>query len=182
MNIRHTIFAAGLGIAVLLAPTSSASGAPPSHETESGTDPAFVVKNFCGVTGLEVTFVNTVTVDRVIKRGDQGPEYYIEHFTISSTHTGPNGVVTTYSERSISKDLKLSVDPVTGYLIIDQLATGNATLYGPDGRAIARNPGQVRFHIVYDPATDTEISFEQTKGSTGRSDDFCAVEVPLFTA
>ena len=101
---------------------------------------------------------------------------------ISATHTGPNGVTTTYAERSLSKDLKLSLDPVTGYLSIDNLATGNATLYGPDKQAIARNPGQVRFHIVYDPATDTDISFEQTKGSTGRSDDFCAVEVPLFLA
>lgn len=67
-------------------------------------------------------------------------------------------------------------------MTIDTLATGNATLYGPDGKAIARNPGQVRFHIVYDVVNDVEVSFEQTKGSTGRTDDFCAVEVPLFSA
>jgi hypothetical protein len=183
MSIRRMLAAAAaLGVAVVFAPTSPASAAPPIHVTESGTDPAFVVEDFCGVTGLDVTFVDTVTVETLIKKGDRGPEYYIQHFTISSTHTGPNGVVTTYTERSISKDLKLSLDPVTGFLTIDTLATGNATLYGPDGTAIARNPGQVRFHVVYDPATDTDISFEQTKGSTGRSDDFCAVEVPLFTA
>jgi hypothetical protein len=173
---------AALGVAVVFAPTSPASAAPPIHETETIVDDAFVVEDFCGVTDLDVTFVNTVTIDRVIKKGAQGPEYFMEHFTISSTHTGPNDVTTTYTERSISKDLKLSFDEATGLLTIDTLATGNSTLYGPDGRAIARNPGQVRFHIVYDVVNDVEVSFEQTKGSTGRSDDFCAVEVPLFLA
>ena len=182
MSIRRTLAAAAaLGLAVLLAPTSPASAAPPIHETESGTD-IFVVEDFCGVTDLDVSFVQTFTIDRVIKKGAKGPEYFIEHFTISSTHTGPNDVSTTYTERSISKDLKLSYDEKTGLLTIDTLATGNATLYGPDGKAIARNPGQVRFHIVYDVVNDVDVSFEQTKGSTGRTDDFCAVEVPLFSA
>ena len=183
MSIRLTLAAAAtLGLAVAFAPMSPTSAAPPIHETESFTDPAFVVEDFCGVTGLDVTFVNTLTIDRVIKKGDRGPAYYIEHFTISSTHTGPNDVTTTYTERSLSKDLKLSFDEATGLLTIDTLATGNSTLYGPDGKAIARNPGQVRFHIVYDVVNDVEVSFEQTKGSTGRSDDFCAIEVALFSA
>ena len=182
MSIRLTLAAAAtLGLAVVLAPISPTSAAPPIHETESFTDPAFVVEDFCDVTGLDVTFVNTLTIDRVIKKGDRGPAYYIEHFTISSTHTA-NGVTTTYTERSLSKDLQLSYDPETHLLTIDTLATGNSTLYGPDGKAIARNPGQVRFHIVYNVVTDVEVSFEQTKESTGRSDDFCAVEVPLFSA
>jgi hypothetical protein len=174
--------AAALGVAVVFTPTSPASAAPPIHVTESFTDPAFVVEDFCGVTDLDVTFVNTFTIDTLIKKGDLGPAYYTQHFTISSTHTGPNDVTTTYTERSLSKDLKLSFDPETDLLTIDTLATGNATLYGPDGSAIARNPGQVRFHIVVNVVTEEEVSFEQTKGSTGRSDDFCAVEVPLFTA
>ncbi|MEO6509608.1 MAG: hypothetical protein ABIO16_01370 [Nocardioides sp.] len=181
MNPRHILAAAAtLGVA-LLSVIAPATAAPPIHETETGTD-VFVVEDFCGVTDLDVSFVQTFTIDRVIKKGAKGPEYYIEHFTISSVHTGPNGVSTTYTERSISKDLKLSFDAATGLLTIDTLATGNAVLYGPDGKAIARNPGQVRFHVVYDVVNDVEVSFEQTKGSTGRSDDFCAVEVPLYTA
>ena len=183
MTIRRTFaVVAGLGLAVTLSLAPPASAAPPIHETETGTDGPFVVEDFCGVADLDVTFVTTFTVDRVIKKGAKGPEYFLEHFTISSTHAGPNGVTTTYTERSISKDLKLSFDEETGLLTIDTLATGNATLYGPDGRAIGRNPGQVRFHIVYDVVNDVEVSFEQTKGSTGRSDDFCALEVPLFQA
>ena len=50
---------------------------------------------------------------------------------------------------------------------------GNRTL-GNDGHLIARNSGQVRFEIVYDSATDTEISNELVFGSTGTNDDFCA--------
>ena len=68
------------------------------------------------------------------------------------------------------------------------LSTGNATISGEDGKAIGRNPGQVRFLLVVDhggtpadPSDDTAISFEQVKGSTGRSDDFCEVVVPALT-
>ena len=181
MNARLAVFAAAAVAVASVSFASPASAAPPIHKTESGTD-LFTVEDFCGVTGLDVGFEQTFTIDRVIKKAAQGPEYFIEHFTIASTHTGPNGVSTTYTERSISKDLKLTFDEATGLLTIDTLATGAATLYGPDGTAIARNPGQVRFHIVYDVVNDVEVSFEQTKGSTGRTDDFCAVEVPLFSA
>ena len=50
------------------------------------------------------------------------------------------------------------------------------------------NPGQVRSRVVVDthgtpsdPDDDVELSFEQIKGSTGRTDDFCADVVPALT-
>ena len=56
-----------------------------------------------------------------------------------------------------------------------------------DGKAIGRNPGQVRFQLLVDhggtpsdPSDDTEISFEQVE-STGRTDDFCEVVVPALS-
>ena len=83
-------------------------------------------------------------------------------------------------QRVLVKDLKIT--KVGNIVTILQLATGFGTTYGPDGRVIARNPGQCRFRIVFDdngtPADDsddTEISFDRVKGSTGRTDDFCAV-------
>ena len=61
-------------------------------------------------------------------------------------------------------------------------------LYGPDGKAIARNPGQTRFRIVVDhggtpndPEDDTELSFEVARDSTGRNDDFCEAAVGALT-
>jgi hypothetical protein len=72
-----------------------------------------------------------------------------------------------------------------GTLTILVLATGNDVLYGPDGKAIARNPGQIRFEVLIDhggtptdPLDDEFVAdLGVVKGSTGRSDDFCAASV-----
>jgi hypothetical protein len=68
------------------------------------------------------------------------------------------------------------------------LATGNFTLSDADGRAIARNPGQVRFEALVDhggtpgdPSDDVELDFTQIRESTGRSDDFCEAAVPALS-
>ena len=86
----------------------------------------------------------------------------------------------------IDKDLRVT-DNGDGTLTILILSTGNAVIYNSDGKAIGRNPGQVRFELLVDhggtpsdPSDDTEISFEQVKGSTGRTDDFCEVVVPAL--
>ena len=76
-----------------------------------------------------------------------------------------------------------------GTLTILVLATGNAVLYGPDGKAIARNPGQTRFEILLDDGgTPNDPSDDEflgrlgvAKESTGRSDDFCEAAVPALT-
>jgi hypothetical protein len=60
--------------------------------------------------------------------------------------------------------------------------------YGPNGKALARNPGQVRFEILIDnagtpsdPSDDEFVEFlGLVKESTGRTDDFCAVVVPVL--
>lgn len=59
--------------------------------------------------------------------------------------------------------------------------------HGPNGKAIARDPGQVRFRFVIDdngtpsnPDDDFEVSSELIKGSTGRSDDYCDAIVPFM--
>jgi len=64
-------------------------------------------------------------------------------------------------------------NPMSPALRVALLTGGNRTL-GNDGHLIAKNSGQVRFEIVYDPATDTELSNELVFGSTGTNDDFCA--------
>jgi hypothetical protein len=76
-----------------------------------------------------------------------------------------------------------------GTLTILILATGNDVLYGEDGKAIARNPGQIRFEILVDHGgTPTDPSDDEfladlglVKGSTGRSDDFCEAAVPALS-
>jgi hypothetical protein len=75
-----------------------------------------------------------------------------------------------------------------GTLTILALATGNDVFYGPDGKAIGRNPGQIRFEILVDhggtptdPSDDVELDFRLVRESTGRSDDFCEVAVPALS-
>jgi hypothetical protein len=62
-------------------------------------------------------------------------------------------------------------------------------LYGEDGKAIARNPGQARVEILVDhvgtPADPSDDEFLEflgvVKESTGRTDDFCEAAVPALT-
>ena len=97
-----------------------------------------------------------------------------------------NGKSVTSSAKFIDKDLRVT-DNGDGTLTLLILTTGNAVLYGPDGKVIARNPGQERVEIlVSDGGTPTDPSDDEfleflgvVKESTGRSDDFCAAAVPL---
>lgn len=60
---------------------------------------------------------------------------------------------------------------------------------GEDGKALGRDPGQIRFKILIDtagtpsdPSDDEFLAFlGVVKGSTGRSDDFCATAVPALS-
>ena len=86
------------------------------------------------------------------------------------------------------RDLRVT-DNGDGTLTILVLATGNAVLYGMDGKAIARDPGQVRFELLVDhngtpsdPTDDEILAFlGLVKESTGRSDDFCAAAVAALS-
>ena len=53
-----------------------------------------------------------------------------------------NGTTLTSTARVIEKDLRIT-DSGNGTVTVLIQATGNATLYGANGKAIARNPGQV---------------------------------------
>jgi len=108
-----------------------------------------------------------------------GPlDYYASIGTVVETHTA-NGVTTTYVERTLDKDLHVVETATT--IEVTVVATGNATLYGPSGKAIARNPGQIRYLLTFDRTTGNEIGFEPILGSTGRMDDFCAAQVALLS-
>jgi hypothetical protein len=56
--------------------------------------------------------------------------------------------VTDFS-KTLEKDLRIT-DNGDGTLTILVLATGNAVVYDENGKAIARNPGQVRFELLID--------------------------------
>ena len=147
------------------------------------------VENFCGEEGLTVEFV-THTVGRfhVVSHGRNQLPYFGANLKITEVVTNVengNSVMSTATTRD--KDQRVT-DNGNGTFTILVLATGNAVLYGPDGKAIARNPGQVRFEILIDnngtptnPDDDEFLEFlGEVKGSTGRSDDFCEAAVPIL--
>jgi hypothetical protein len=156
----------------------------PFHE--EGT---FVEPNFCEVAGLSVN--GAFVVDgrfQVMTRGEAGLVYFMEHLTATSvlTNSATNKAVTVVS-KVLNKDLRVT-DNGDGTLTVLFMATGNDVIYGANGKAIGRNPGQIRIEFLIDhkgtpldPFDDEVISEEVVKESTGRSDDFCDVVVPAIT-
>ena len=150
-----------------------------------------VVEDFCGEPGLTVRFDRVV--DGRFQGGARGPDgliYFAEHVAFTSVITNlDSGNMVTDKGRVLTKDHSV-VDNGDGTLTIEVLATGPFTLYGPNGKAIARDPGQVRFAFLIDhngtptdPTDDIELEFlGVTKESTGRSDDVCAAAVAALTA
>ena len=156
------------------------------HEEESD----ILLEDFCGVSGLNVNLSFVLDVDvHVVPHGKDQLDYFLQHGTRTDEFTNlANGKTITSVGNVIEKD-KLVTDNGDGTLTILILATGNATLYGTDGKAVARNPGQVRFEILVDhggtptdPSDDVFLAdLGVVKESTGRSDDFCGAAVPALS-
>lgn len=175
--------------AVVLAGATAASATQlvrePIHEEET-----FVIENFCDVDGLTVedVFVFDGRV-QAVPHGRDRLAYFLERGKVTQVFTNlANDKSITSVARFIEKDLRVT-DNGDGTLTILVLSTGNGVLYGADGKAIARNPGQVRFEILVDHAgTPTEPSDDEfladlgeVKSSTGRTDDFCEAAVPALS-
>jgi hypothetical protein len=182
-----TILALGAAAAVMLAAGASAGQifSETFHEEDT-----LVLNDFCDVPGLtvELAFVVDGRV-HAVPHGPDGLPHFGVHFVRTDVFTNlANDKSVTGVLNEIDKDLRVT-DNGDGTLTIIVLATGNFVLYGEDGKAIARDPGQTRFEILIDhggtptdPSDDEFLAFlGVVKGSTGRSDDFCAAAVPALT-
>lgn len=163
--------------------------AAPSSIGKAGSGQAFtfrfhdegadLIDDFCGASGLTVqhTFALDMFVD-IVPHGPNNFDYYLQHGVWTDTYTS-NGKMVTAIANVTEKDQYIT-DNGDGTATIVILATGNATAYGPNGKAIARNPGQTRFVIYID--ADGNLTFGNVvKDSTGRNDDFCSAAVPALT-
>ncbi len=139
------------------------------------------VRDFC-VDGLTVRLDTTVDGRFLVRsQGADQLAYYQEHVKVRQVITNvATREFVTEVDTVLDKDHRVTNNG-DGTLTVTVMATGNGTLYGSDGKAIARNPGQVRFKILLDhggtpgdPSDDEFLEFLGTvKGSTGRTDDFC---------
>jgi hypothetical protein len=181
------LLALGATAAVMLATAASAKQV--FRETIHEED-TLVLNDFCDVPGLTVE--NAFVLDLRVQAVPHGPNrlaYFLQHGTQTDVFTNlANDKSITGVVKVLEKDLRVT-DNGDGTLTVLVLATGNAVLYGENGKAIARNPGQIRFELLVDhggtPAdpSDDEILADLgvVKGSTGRSDDFCEAAVPALS-
>jgi hypothetical protein len=186
MRSRLLPLVALAGLAAPVVGVSPASAAPPVFDEETVS---FVnhIDDYCGVSGLSVVAAGTFHDSLKIRTTRSGVEYFLEHISVDQVVTGvATGVSVRIKTAYLSKDLKIT-DNGDGTTTIISLLTGPSSVYGPDGKAIARDPGQSRFKTVIsdagtpnDPTDDFEVSFERIKGSTGRTDDYCAAIVPVI--
>jgi hypothetical protein len=173
------------GLATVAA--SATAVAKPLDRGEFHNEFSGVAEDFCGVEGLNVAFLSVV--DGRFRANTHGPDglvYFDEHLDVTNTLRA-NGNTVVEHNRLINKDLHVT-DNGDGTLTVTLLATGNSTISDASGKAIGRNPGQVRIEFVVDhngtpdfPPDDILLSETVVKGSTGRSDDFCEVVVPALT-
>jgi hypothetical protein len=168
---------------------ADAASADRSFHERFQVEDSFEFENLCGVDGLHVLeeWVTDVRVTEV-RRGRDAVPYHAEHFTERAVFTNlDNGQSVTAVRRSTVKDLKV-IDNGNGTLTILLMGTGTETIFGADGKAIFRNPGQSRLELLFDHggtptdlSDDVFISGEVVKASTGRNDDFCGAIVPALT-
>ena len=174
--------------AIALAATATAAGGQLFRESIDDVD-INVEEDFCGIDGLTVEFAShAVGTVHAVPHGRNSLPYFGFNLKVSDVVTNlANGNVVTGFSTIRDKDQRVT-DNGDGTLTVLVLATGNSTLYGPDGKAIARNPGQIRFEFLVDhggtpadPSDDVELGFlRDVKGSTGRNDDYCAAAVPVL--
>jgi hypothetical protein len=187
MRVSRMLAAAGLAAAASLSLATAAS-AQPIREGGVFVE-TVIIDDFCDVPDLTVQLDSTVNARFMLNpHGPDGLFYVLEHFKLTNVFTNvANGNAVTEEVTTLSKGLHVT-DNGDGTLTVLVLATGNAVVYGPDGKAIARNPGQVRFEILIgdggtpsDPSDDEELEFLcVVKESTGRTDDFCEAVVPVL--
>lgn len=115
------------------------------------------------------------------------PPYWMSTVRATSVYTNlATGKTLTEYLTLVDKDLQIT-DNGDGTLTILVLGTGGLRVYGPDGKLLLLDPGQVRYEVLIDhggtpddPYDDEFLEFLGiVKGSTGRSDlfgtDFCEV-------
>ncbi|GAA1055269.1 hypothetical protein GCM10017608_30920 [Agromyces luteolus] len=144
-------------------------------------------ENFCdaGIV-VEIEAVQEVRFLFNTRKPGTAP-YWIANAWETIVYSNLEGDSVTEVTRLVDKDLKIT-DNGDGTLTILVLATGNTTVSDESGKAIARNPGQVRYELlidygddVADPSDDAFLAFlGLVKESTGRTDDFCAAVLPVL--
>jgi hypothetical protein len=194
MNAKRLLCAialtAGLVVTALVSSGGPAAAAPIEHEhfRDVGSE---LVDPFCG--DLRVRIDTDIRGSLLLKpQGPDGLVYFLEsvHGTVSFTNLA-TGKAFTNVINFINKDLKVT-DNGDGTLTVLGLSTGVVKNYGPDGKLLFIDSGQIRVELLIDhggtptdPEDDVILDETVVRPSTGRNDtegrDFCE-DLHLFTS
>lgn len=151
------------------------------HDSES-----VVHEDFCDVADLDVLEERSLYFNVMLnQRGKDKIAYFTGNVHGSWVWTNlATGKTLTEVANFVDKDLKIT-DNGDGTMTLLIMLAGSAKVYGPDGKLLFNDPGQVRFEVLIDhngtlsdPSDDEFLEFLGfVKGSTGRNDlqgrDFC---------
>lgn len=173
-RLGMTTVVAALAIGAAATPAAAVPLEHGSFHDEFDTD----AYELCGLTVQDHVDIRGSFV--VNQRGPNGLAYFTEnsHSSITTTNLR-TGKSFTLVSNIVDKDM-LVTDNGDGTLTILVMGAGGDRIYGPDGKIVSRNPGQVRFEILVDhggtptdPSDDEFLEFLGiVKGSTGRTDAF----------
>ena len=177
--------------ALLAVASVAAGGLAAAKPIDRGTiheDLSFVLNDFCGVAGLDIDFDAAIDIEYTVRSKGSTQLPYFSQFVMGPVRS-PTRTTTAMSPRSSTESRRIYESRTTATEHSRSSCLRPATpVYGMDGKAIARNPGQVRDEILIDnngtpqdPSDDEFLEFiQEIKGSTGRTDDFCAAAVPAL--
>ena len=173
------LLALGVTAAVML--TTAATAGPPSREVIHD-EVTFVEADFCGVSGMSVEIARVVHIKvQAVAHGPDRLEYFLSHGRTTEVLTNLANDESVNSVSSVTEKDQRVTENTDGTVTVLILATGNAVLYGADGKAIARNPGQTRFELLFAEDGSFLEFLGVVKESTGRSDDFCDAAVAALS-
>ena len=180
LRTTMTLTTASALVAVASVAAGGLAAAKPIDRGTIHEDLSHVLTNFCGVAGLDIDFDAAIDIEYTV-----GPRAArncrTSHSSSWAPVRSPTRTTTAMSASRSTSSKRTCGSPTTATnstLVV--LVTGDGTVYGMDGKAIARNPGQVRDEILIDnngtpqdPSDDEFLEFiQEIKGSTGRTDGF----------
>lgn len=181
-HVHRALVVGGLA-ALALAVSTAPAGAKPLEKGKFHETSSEVIEDFCG----DLTVEEAIDIRGTFLLNTHGPNglaYFSSssHGTIVWTNLA-NDKTFTQVGTFHDKDQRVT-DNGDGTLTILVKTTGSSKFYGPDGKLLFNDPGQVVFEVLVDhggtpndPADDVFLDATLVKGPTGRNDtegrDFC---------
>lgn len=177
--------AACLAALAVVALAGPAEAGPPLERVNFHDEFTEVEENFCDVEGLSVeihgVFDGTFLFNTTGKN-DLPHQMGVEHGTVSLTNLTTGKSLTDVFD-NVRKILEVT-DNGDGTITVVSLFTGGLRTYGPDGKVVFHNDGQIRLQFLIDyggtlldPEDDVVLDEQFIFGSTGTNDsegrDFC---------